>query len=496
MSQNSVMQHPFIDCRRVSGYSYYMIPKAMLNYGKKLGIGTDEVLLYTILRERTKLSLRNNLIDESGRVYIYYTRPQVATYLGWSVRKTVTVFKKLTETGLLDEVEERNTSTGANKAKRLYVKLWQEPSFTFSLEDIHAKRFPYASAENLLTSSMGEYYELPKLLVEHEIYQQLSIRSKLLYALTLDRLYLSLQYNRIDENGLVWTTLDTDIVTKELGCSERSLSRDYKELEDCGLLVRKAVNYGEKWRIYLRDYMPLPMDPLAEPNPTPSCEESADSEQELSPQPPVDTSDANFAPQSRQFCMGEAPNLHVSSAIFASPETPNLHPSKPPVKNRSLINLSEEENIPGRRPAPRDDRSLEREERLEAMQRAYDLCHYDEVIEYIYRKQPDEQPWVELLDQCVQILFTDLKQRGQSILFGRQPVPRTAVIERYQQLMPEMVYLLLESMGNLQTEVKDPQAYLHRALYEAPVQRLSAARRMRMMEALPGDSRPGGAAEW
>ena len=137
-----------------------------------------------------------------------------------------------------------------------------------------------------------------------------------------------------------------------------------------------------------------------------------------------------------------------------------------------------------------------KEERLEAMQRAYDLCHYDEVIEYIYRKQPDEQPWVELLDQCVQILFTDLKQRGQSILFGRQPVPRTAVIERYQQLMPEMVYLLLESMGNLQTEVKDPQAYLHRALYEAPVQRLSAARRMRMMEALPGDSRPGGAAEW
>ena len=63
MNAELVKQHPFMDERTGDVYRYYKVPKQMLDYGKQLGISTDETLLYTILRDRVGLSLQNGKVD-------------------------------------------------------------------------------------------------------------------------------------------------------------------------------------------------------------------------------------------------------------------------------------------------------------------------------------------------------------------------------------------------------------------------------------------------
>ena len=99
MRPDIVQTYPFIDKWRAKGYQYYVVPKDMLTDGAALGINLDETFLYVVLRDRTKLSFKNNWIDDSGNVYIIYTREDAANYIGWSKRKTVDVFARLVEAG-------------------------------------------------------------------------------------------------------------------------------------------------------------------------------------------------------------------------------------------------------------------------------------------------------------------------------------------------------------------------------------------------------------
>ena len=180
MNPELVKQHPFLDGRAGGKYAFYRVPKTMLTYGKTIGISTDETMLYTILRDRLSLSMANGKVDDMGRIYVFYSREKAAARLGWSLRKTVDVFKALTEHGLLYE-ECELSKTGRTLGKRLYVKLWQEVTFDFTLADIQAGNYKFATAQTLQETNMGAYYSLPVVLVEDERYCGLPLRSILLY---------------------------------------------------------------------------------------------------------------------------------------------------------------------------------------------------------------------------------------------------------------------------------------------------------------------------
>lgn len=472
-----VKQHPFLDATRASGYAYYVIPKAMLRFGKTLGIDTDEVLLYTILKERTKLSFKNGKVEEDGRIYIYYTRQEAAKYLGWSLRKTVDVFQALADHGLLNETEEFEKN-GKRTAKKLYPRMWMEPTFAFSLQDIMDKKFPAITVDNIFDAHIGDYYVLPKLLFENERYDGLSIRAILLYMVLLDRIQLSVRYGRVDDNGLVWTTLDTDIITEELGCSPRSLTRAYKELEDIGLIERKAVNYSERWRIYVRDFLPPASD--ATPAPTQTPEPAADT--------PSAPSDAKFASLSGQNCTTDSPDLHGTSAKSASADSPNLHTNKPSLKNPSLSNLSKGENIPAAASAPRDAGmpSCERSRKVtefdyEVVEKTMALAHYDDLCDLIFTqmKDWDADRAMPILDEFTAIFEEDLRSPLPYIVLGKEPIRKDALIARYEQLNPYILFIVIEKVIELGDGIRDRAAYLRRALYQAPDQHKDAAYHLR-----------------
>lgn len=98
---------------------FYMMPKSLFqnpNYPKeKLSI-TSKVM-YSFLRDRVELSRVNNWIDEQGRIYLIFTRENIAELLELSVRTIISCFKELNECELIEEFHQ-----GMNKPNLIYLK--------------------------------------------------------------------------------------------------------------------------------------------------------------------------------------------------------------------------------------------------------------------------------------------------------------------------------------------------------------------------------------
>lgn len=403
-------------CGHESGsVAYFQISKTLLGCSSKLGISLDEVFLYAILRDRAKLSFQNGKIDEDGHIYIYYTRESAAKYLRWSLRKTGNVFQALVQHGLLAEV-----TCSRQRAKRLYVKLWSETSS----EDINSYNFPYLTAFNI-NKGVGNYYILPKVLLEEEQYRGLSLRAVLLYVIALDRLMLSLCFGRLDNNGIPWTTLNADITQSELHCSQHTLSRTYKELEEIGLLVRKRAAVSHQWHIYARHYLTLTAEPEV-PN-LPVCV-------------------ANPAVQTCQFCPSELPNLHTNNNPY----------------NNHFNNISTHQDI------LRENNAYEE---------ACNLIHYDDTLALIYNELHSESLSIaeEALNICISTIQQDLLSTDLFITIGHNSVERSSVLNQYRRLNPFILYTMISKTVENYHKVKNLSAYIHKALYSAAEQHASAA---------------------
>lgn len=414
---------PTLDYGYFDGYKFqgahYQISKTMLNDGSALGLKLDEVILYTILRDRAKLSYQNRKIDKDGHIYIFYTRESAASYLRWSVRKTSNIFRALVQHGLLEEV--RHSPQGA---KKLYVRLWSDSSLNTMTANPDTKQFPYMTATNI-NVPFGHYYILPKVLLEEEQYHDLSLRAVLLYAIILDRLLMSIRYGQIDDRGIPWTTIDTKAAQTELQCSPHTLSRVCKELDIVGLLERKRANVTQPWRIYARNFITIPDSAV----------------------PKLPAQDADPAALNCQNCASESPNFPVSNNS---------------INNNPINNLSMHQDI------LRENNAYEE---------AYNLVHYDDTLSLIYSRLDSETlaSAITVLDLCLSIVEQDLSSETPYILVGGTPVEVKQVLMQYKKLTPSILYIVISKTVELYPKIKNPEAYIRRVLCSASEQHTSEA---------------------
>lgn len=87
------------------------------------------------------------------------------------------------------------------------------------------------------------FYQLPQWLFDPE-YKDMSLRTKVVYALIFDRRSLSLENNWYDKNGDVYMYFTNQQMMEKLNCSEKTIISSKKELEKYGLIkeVRQGVN--------------------------------------------------------------------------------------------------------------------------------------------------------------------------------------------------------------------------------------------------------------
>ena len=72
MKGENAYEFPFHYGQEAESYTFYRVPKILFTAEAFDHLSTDTKLLYGILLDRMQLSIKNNWIDEDGKVFIYY----------------------------------------------------------------------------------------------------------------------------------------------------------------------------------------------------------------------------------------------------------------------------------------------------------------------------------------------------------------------------------------------------------------------------------------
>lgn len=95
---------------------FHQFPSVLLQSEKYNTLNSDALVLYAILSRRLRLSMDNGWADENNRIYMYFSREEMAEELRVSLSTIHRTVKKLLEADLLDEVRQ-----GLGKPNRLYL---------------------------------------------------------------------------------------------------------------------------------------------------------------------------------------------------------------------------------------------------------------------------------------------------------------------------------------------------------------------------------------
>ena len=99
------------------------------------------------------------------------------------------------------------------------------------------------------------FYRLPRALIKNAEFRLLSANAKLLYALLLDRMSLSVRNGWLDDHGRVYIYYTIAEICGDLGCSRVTAGKLLAELDadgGFGLIERKHQGIGKPDRIYVK----------------------------------------------------------------------------------------------------------------------------------------------------------------------------------------------------------------------------------------------------
>ena len=96
----------------------------------------------------------------------------------------------------------------------------------------------------------NKYIGVPKELFVNPKYNHLSSDSKLLYAFILDRFHLSSINNWKDENDNIYLIFTIKDIQKLFYLSDKTVTKAFKELNDCNLIYEKKQGRNKLNLIY------------------------------------------------------------------------------------------------------------------------------------------------------------------------------------------------------------------------------------------------------
>jgi len=97
--------------------SFYQMPR-FLTSGEFAGnkLSNDARILYTLMLDRYKVSLKNSWHDNSGEIYIYFKKEEMEKQLGLSKMTVLKVMRELKNHSLVKE-----TKQGLNRPNKIYL---------------------------------------------------------------------------------------------------------------------------------------------------------------------------------------------------------------------------------------------------------------------------------------------------------------------------------------------------------------------------------------
>ena len=106
---------------------------------------------------------------------------------------------------------------------------------------------PYKANEYLENS----FYQVPKELFNNPYYMSLSLVSKVLYGLLLDRLSIPIKNNWTDKDGNIYIVYSRKEVGLKLNLSDKTVTKAFKELKNVKLIREIRTGFKKNNIIYV-----------------------------------------------------------------------------------------------------------------------------------------------------------------------------------------------------------------------------------------------------
>lgn len=110
---------PFHYGQEAEQYTFYRVPKLLFTEPVFAKLSTDAKLLYGLMLDRMQLSMRNGWLDETGKVYIYFTVESIMEALACGNKKAGQLLAELDDKrgiGLITRVRQ-----GQGKPDKIFV---------------------------------------------------------------------------------------------------------------------------------------------------------------------------------------------------------------------------------------------------------------------------------------------------------------------------------------------------------------------------------------
>lgn len=301
------------------------------------------------------------------------------------------------------------------------------------------------------------FIKLPSVLFTDERFNALTNDMKLLYALMLDRVTLSVKNGWVDSKGRVYISFPLAEIEDKLHVASQKASRLLKALEKAGLIERVRQGLGKPDRIYVKD----------------CCKDVSDGAKEI--ETPVEIPQEDFNVETVENCKTSAVPDDDFDVLMHEKSQPE------PVKNTvqscentqvTLYNNQTNRTIRNHSdPIHPDDGRTDGIER----RRAYEKLVKDN-IEYDWFRDvftlPSNEPQrprgtIEELDDIVSIMVDSICSRAKTLRVGGQNVETDVVRSRLLKLNSEHIQFVFDRIYGFAGEITNYKAYMLTVLYNA-----------------------------
>ena len=251
------------------------------------------------------------------------------------------------------------------------------------------------------------YFRIPRLLITHQRFKNVSTEAKLLYGLLLDRMGLSEEHGWYDADGRVFIYYTVEEISADLCCGRDKAMKLLAELDKAkgaGLIERVRQGQGKPTKLYVKRFTTREIPPKKDEPPAPI--------------PEVDISDSSYIDNNY-------PDLSYPD--------PSIYPAKPQKSGWM--------------------------ERWDLKERVRTQIDYDALC---------TQYAAEDVDALTELIAEIQCSAAPAIRIGKEQIPIEIIKERFRQLTQMHVEYVLDCLKNTTTQINNVKAYLLTALYNAP----------------------------
>lgn len=236
-------------------YPFLRIPKYMFQDPAFRKLSSAAKALYALLVERSVLSFSNKWLDQNGRCYVIYPIAQIEEQLGCQTKKASSALTELAKIGLI-----RRQRSGYGSPYKITVLSYSPAASS----DENTPGHSGPSLEYITPEKAKEfpYIMVPRPMLSHSAFSDLSLDAKLLYCVLYNRFSLNLAYGKGDVSYTVCTVQEAASI---MGCYRDKAMGLLKELSTFGLIRTEKRHSQLPSKIFVNEFLLKDAEELKEP---------------------------------------------------------------------------------------------------------------------------------------------------------------------------------------------------------------------------------------